>query len=156
MSYPREIMIGAIVAETAFMSTVQSLTQAAAAYGSLHVRKPIIVQELSFKVSTAVLDLTASVVAAEVITNIQNATPVTTAIGSITIPNGATAQTTYYNNSFTPVVCPANSLLRFKLKTQGALGGTPAGAGYFGWYGSLHVEENTNATPSNSMIKVTI
>ncbi len=156
MSYPREIMIGALVQETAWTATAQSLTQAAAIYGSWHVRKPIVVQELSFHISTAVNNLTSSIVSAEVVTNIQNSTPVTTAISTLTIPNGATAGTTYYNNGFTPALVPANSLLQFKLKTQGGLGGTPAGAGYFGFYASFSPEENTNATPANSMLKLTV
>ena len=156
MAYPREILIGSLVQEsTAALNSVLSLTQAAAVYGKIHVRKQIVVQELNFHVSTSVLDLTSSVVAAEVITNIQNATPVTTAIATITIPNGATAGTTYYNNGFTPAICPPNSFLQFKLKTQGALGGTPAGAGFIGWYGTYSPENDTNATPSNSMILVT-
>lgn len=155
MAYPREIMVGCIVAESTAFNAAQSLTQAAAAYGKYHVRKPIVVQEISFRVSTSVLDLTASIVAAEVVTNIQNATPVTTAIGQMTIPNGATAGTTYYHNAFTPAICPSNSFLQLKLKTQGALGGTPAGAGFFGFYATFSPEENTNATPSNSMILVT-
>jgi hypothetical protein len=154
MSYPREIMLGAMVQETAWTATAQSLTQAAAIYGSLHVRKPVVLQEVSFHISTAVNNLTNSVIAAEVVTNIQNATPVTTAICTLTIPNGATAQTTYYNNAFTPTTVPANSLMQFRLKTQGGLGGTPAGAGYLGWYATFSPEENTNATPSNSMILI--
>lgn len=152
MSYPREVMIGALVQETAWTATAQSLTAAAAIYGSYHVRKPIVVQEVSFHITTAVKDLTASVVAVEIVSNIINATPVTTSLCTMTIPNLATAQTTYYNNAFTPGLVGANSLLQFKLKTQGALGGTPAGAGYFGFYASFSPEENTNATPANAMI----
>lgn len=152
MSYPRELMIGAMVQETSWTTTAQSLTQAAAIYGSWHVRKPIIVQEISFHITTSVFNLTSSVLAAEVVSNIINSTPVTTAICTLTIPNGATAQTTYYNNSFTPALVGANSLLQFKLKTQGGLGGTPAGAGYLGFYATFSPEENTNATPSNAMI----
>jgi hypothetical protein len=154
MSYPREVMIGALVQETAWTATAQSLTQAAAIYGSLHVRKPIVLQEVTFHVSTAVNNLTSSVIAVEAVTGLQNSTPVTTSICTLTIPNGATAQTTYYNNAFTPAIVPANALLQFRLKTQGALGGTPAGAGYLGWYASLQPEENTNATPANSMILI--
>lgn len=155
MAYPREILLGSVIPEGTFMTSAQSLTQAAAAYGKFHVRKPIVVQEISFHISTAVKDLTSSIVAAELVTNIQNATPVTAAIGQITIPNGATANTTYYNNGFTPVLCPANSFLQLKLKTQGGLGGTPAGAGFMGFYATFSPEENSNATPSNSMILVT-
>lgn len=155
MSYPREVLFGSLFQQTAWMASVQSLTQAAAVYGGLTVRKPIVVQELSFYISTAVNDLTSSVVAAEVVTSVMNSTPVTTSIGTITIPNGATAGTVYYNNAITPGYCPAGSILQFKLKTQGGLGGTPAGAGFSGFYASFSPEENTNVTPSNSLILVT-
>jgi hypothetical protein len=152
MAYNSPELFGAVFQETVWMTNAQSLTQAAAIYGSLHVRKPIVVQEVTFHVTTAVNNLTSSVVAAEVVTNIQNATPVTTAICTLTIPNGATAGTTYYNNAFTPVIVPYNSLLQFRLKTQGGLGGTPAGAGFSGYFASYSPENETNATPSNSML----
>jgi hypothetical protein len=151
MSYPREIMFGSLFQQTAWMATAQSLTQAAAVYGGLTVRKPIVVQELSFYIGTAVNNLTSSVVAAEVVTGLQNSTPVTTAVGgTLTIPNGATAGTVYVNNSFTPTYCPAGSILQFKLKTQGGLGGTPAGAGFCGFYASYSPENDTNAAPTTA------
>jgi hypothetical protein len=156
MAYVREILVGALIQETAWMATAQSLTQAAAIYGSLHARKPIVVQEVTFHISTAVNNLTSSVIACEVVNNIVNATPVTTGICTLTIPNGSTANTVLYNNSFTPALVPAGSLLQFRLKTQGALGGTPAGAGYLGFYASFSPEDQTNQTQYGNAVNTLI
>jgi hypothetical protein len=155
MAYSLPLLEGAIVQETSWITTAQSLTQAAAIYGSWHIRKPLTVQEFSFHISTAVNNLTSSVIALEYVNNNQGATPGTTSICTLTIPNGATAGTTYYNNGFTPQRVMPGSLLQVRLKTQGGLGGTPTGAGYSGFFASYSPEDNTNVTPANSMILLT-
>lgn len=146
-------MVGAVLPESTAFFTAQSLTQAAAVYGVWTARYPFIVQTISFKISTAVNNLTNSVVAANLVTGLQNATPVTTQIGTMTIPNGATAGSVYYNN-VTPTLVPVGCQLQFSLKTQGGLGGTPAGAGFSGWYGSMSPEHLTNET-STTVIALT-
>lgn len=145
MSYPREVLVGCVLPESNWTQTAQSLTQAAATYGVFAVRKPVVVQEISFRLSSLVKDLTGSVVAAQLIT-FTNGTATTAQFATLTIPTVATANTTYYNNSFTPTLVPANSQIQFVLKTQGALGGTPTGAGFCGFYATFSPEENTNET----------
>jgi len=143
--YPQEITVAAILPESAAFQSAQSLTQAAAVYGVWTAHYPFIVQRLSFKVSTAVNNLTNSVVVANLITNVQNATPTTAAIGTMTIKNGATAGQVYWNN-VSPTLVPVGCQLQFALKTQGGLGGTPAGAGFSGFYGVLSPDVALNET----------
>jgi len=143
--YPQEITVGAMMPESTWITAAQSLTQAAATYGVWTAHYPVIVQRLSFKVSTSVNNLTGSVIVANLITNVQNATPTTAAIGTITVANGTTAGAVYWNN-ITPTLLTVGSQLQFQLKTQGALGGTPAGAGFCGFYGTLSPDVAKNET----------
>lgn len=145
MGYNQELMVGGAIPESTAFLSAQSITQAAAVYGVYTAHYPFIVQRFSFKISTAVFNLTGSVIAANLVTGLQNATPVTAQIGTLTIPNGATAGTVYFNN-VSPTLVQAGQQLQFALKTQGGLGGTPAGAGFIGWYGSVSSERASNET----------
>lgn len=151
MAYPMELMVGAVVPESNFFYTAQSLTQAAAVYGVWTAHYPFIVQNISFKIGTSVFNLTSSVVVASLVTGLSNATPVTTSIGTITIPNLATAGTVFVNH-VSPTLVPVGCQLQFALKTQGGLGGTPAGAGFCGWYGVVQPEVFANETVSSVKI----
>lgn len=154
MGYNQELMVGAVSSETSAFATAMSLTAAANVYGAYTAHYPFIVQRISFKINTAVNDLTNSVVVANLVTGLQNATPVTAAIGTLTIPNGATAGSVYFNN-VSPSLVPVGCKLQFALKTQGGLGGTPAGAGFCGWYGSVSPDAMANET-STTVIKLTL
>jgi hypothetical protein len=141
MGYPQEIMSGAIVRTSSNFDTAEVLTAAAAVYGSYMVHYPIQVSALTFHVSTAVSDLTASVVR---LTSVSPA-DVTTAITNMTIPNGAAAAKVYRQN-VTPTVVNVGHKLQFEHLTQGGLGGTPAGAGFYGFLASLEPEYHGNQT----------
>lgn len=143
--YPQEIMVGAIFPNGGWSDSAQSLTQAAATYGAFDVHYPMIVQRMTFRISTAVNNLTSSVIGVNLLTNLGNATPTTTSITTLTIPNGTALGKLVYKNC-SPTYCPFGSQLQFTLQTQGALGGTPAGAGFSGFYAVLSPEDFTNST----------
>lgn len=142
MAYPQEIFSGAIegLAGTAF-STAQNFTAAANVWGSCIAHYPFMVQRFTLRISTAVSDLTSSVVALQKVT-VGN---VTAELGTITIPNGTGAGKMLYAN-VSPTKIGVGDKLQFKLKTQGGLGGTPAGAGFIGFFASLQPEDLTNET----------
>lgn len=143
MGYPQEIYVtgGGIVRTSANFDTAEVLTAAAAVYGSYCCHVPLSVTALSFHISTAISDLTASVIR---LTKVSQGN-VTTAITSMTIPNGAAARKVYYKNC-TPTKIGAGDLLQFEHLTQGGLGGTPAGAGFYGFLGALQPENMANET----------
>lgn len=140
MGYPQEVIAKALI-PTFAESTAEVLTAAAAAHGGYHVMYPIYVSKFMFSISTAVSDLTASVIGLEKVS--QGGT--TTSITSMTIPNGAAVRKVYAKD-FTPVKCGVGDLLQVKHVTQGGLGGTPAGAGYYGFMASLQPENFANET----------
>ncbi len=153
--YPQEIMVGAVVNENASTATTAiQLTAATAVAAKWCAHMPILVQRVSFKITTAVNDLTAAVITANMVKLVQNSTPVTTAICTLTIPNGATAGSVYYNTCATPTLVPAGCLLQMTV-LQGALGGTPAGAGFLGFYSTLSPENLNNETAFSAMNSVT-
>lgn len=141
--YPQEIMVGAITRNSNAHDTAEVLTAAAAIYGSYKVHSPIAVKRLSFAISTSILDLTASVVR---IVKISTAN-VTTALAStnMTIANGLAAGKIVYKD-FAPVKVGAGETLQLEHLTQGALGGTPAGAGFYGFSAELLPEVMSNET----------
>lgn len=147
MAYEMFIDNGGIVNENATTATtaITLNTTPAAVVASWCAHMPFIVQRVSFKVSTAVNNLTGAVVTANVISGVQNSTPVTTAICTMTIPNGATAGSVYYNNNFTPAFVAVGNKLAFSI-APGNVGGTPVGAGYLGFFGSYSSEMLTNET----------
>ena len=143
MAYPQEIVVGAITRNSSAHDTAEVLTAAAAVYGSYSVHAPISVKRLSFTVSTAISDLTASVVR---ITKV-SAANVTTALAStnMTIANGLAVKKVVYKD-FAPVKVGVGEFLQLEHLTQGALGGTPAGAGFYGFLAELLPEAMTNET----------
>lgn len=144
--YPQEITVGAILNENASSAaTAVQLTAAANVCGTWGAHYPFVVQRMTFRVSTAVNDLTSTVVAMNLITNATNSTPTTAQICTMTIKNGATANSVYYNNC-SPTTVPFSGKLQFAIKTAGSGGGTPAGAGFFGFYGTLQPESLLNST----------
>lgn len=147
MGYPQEIMVGAITRTSNAHDTAEVLTAAAAVYGGYHVHYPIMVKRLSFRVSTAISDLTASVVR---IVKVSQAN-VTTALAStnMTIANGLAAGKLVYKD-FSPVKVGAGEILQLEHLTQGGLGGTPAGAGFYGFLAELSPENMTNETNASA------
>jgi hypothetical protein len=141
MGYPQEIMVGAIVRNSNAHDTAEVLTAAAATYGSYSVMRPIAVKSFSFAVSTAISDLTASVVRMTKV----SAANVTTAITSLTIPNG-TAVKKVIGKEFAPVKIGVGEFLQLEHLTQGGLGGTPAGAGFYGFHAEMLPETVANET----------
>lgn len=141
MSYPQEMLVGALVRQSNAFDTAEVLTAAAAVYGSYSVHYPVMVQRLTFQVSTAISDLTASVVSLEKVTQGN----VTSEVTSLTIPNG-TAAHKVIGKDFSPVKFGVGDRIQLKHKTQGGLGGTPAGAGFFGFIASLQPEVMGNET----------
>lgn len=147
MAYPQEVFAGCIdgLNGTTF-STAQSLTPAATVIGSCVAHYPFMVQRASFRISTAIFNLTSSVIAMQKVT----VGDVTSEITTLTVPNLLAAGKVVLKDC-TPVKIGIGDKLQFKLKTQGGLGGTPAGAGFIGFLASLQPEDylnETNATAS--------
>lgn len=140
MGYPQEMAAKALI-PTFAESTAEVLTAAAAAHGGYHVMYPVYVSKFMFSVSTAISDLTASVISIEKVSQGN----VTTELTSMTIPNGAAVRKVYAKD-FSAAKLGVGDLLQLKHKTQGGLGGTPAGAGYYGFYASLQPENFANET----------
>lgn len=141
MAYPQEMLVGAITRNSNAFDTAEVLTAAAAVYGSYAIHYPIMVQRFTFTVSTAISDLTASVVRMTKV----SAANVTTAIASLIIPNSTTTHKTL-GKDFAPVKLGIGDWLQFEQTTQGALGGTPAGAGFYGFLATLQPEVSSNET----------
>lgn len=142
MGYPQEILVGAITRTSNAHDTAEILTAAAAVYGGYHVHAPIAVKRLSFRVSTAISDLTASVVR---LVKISQANVTTSLSGNMTIANGLAVGKLVYKD-FSPAKIGAGETLQLEHLTQGALGGTPAGAGYYGFLAELLPEYMGNET----------
>lgn len=141
MGYPQEIMVGALVRQSNAFDTAEVITAAAAVYGSYVAHQPVLVSRFTFQISTAVNDLTASIIEMQKVT----VADVTSSIGIMTIANGAAARKVYWKD-FTPVKIGVGDKLQFNHKTQGALGGTPAGAGFYGFVAQLSPEAMANET----------
>lgn len=141
MSYPQEFLAGSMVRQSGAFDTAQSITAAAAVYGSYVAHYPIMVQRYTFQLSATAVDITSSVVEMQKVT----VADVTSSITTITVPTGTVARKVLYKD-FSPVKIGVGDKLQFKLKTQGGLGGTPAGAGFHGFLASLQPEDITNET----------
>lgn len=143
MSYPQEIYVngGVLIRNSNAFDTAEVITAAAAPYGSYTLHYPMLVHGFSFHVSTSVFDLTATVIRLTKIT-VAN---VTTAITTMTIPNGTVAQKVI-GKRFSPVKIGVGDRLQMEHLTQGGLGGTPAGAGFYGFLASLSPENVSNET----------
>lgn len=141
MAYPQEITIGALVRQSSAFDTAEVLTAAAGVYGSYVAHYPVVVQRFSFQISTAISDLTASVIEMQKVT----LADVTSSIGVMTIANSSAALKVYWKN-VTPTKIGMGEKLQFKHLTQGGLGGTPAGAGFYGFLAQLQPELSSNET----------
>lgn len=142
MGYPQEIMVGALTRNSNAHDTAEVLTAAAAVYGSYSVHYPIQVKRLSFAVSTATSDLTASVVR---LTKVSAANVTTSLSGNMTISSGLAVKKVVYKD-FTPAKIGVGEFLQLEHLTQGGLGGTPAGAGFYGFIAELLPEAMGNET----------
>lgn len=143
MGYPQELSFtgGMLVRNSNAFDTAEVLTAAAAVYGSYTAHYPLMVQAFSFHVSTAISDLTNSVVEIQKVT----AADVTSSITTMIIPNGTAVQKVI-GKRFSPVKIGIGEKLQLKHLTQGGLGGTPAGAGFYGFLASLQPEVTGNET----------
>ncbi len=146
MGYPQEIMVCAITRNSNAHDTAEVLTAAAAVFGSYSVHAPIAVKRLSFVVSTATSDLTASVVR---LTKVSAAGVTTSLSGNMTIANGLAVKKLVYKD-FAPGKIGAGEFLQLEHVTQGGLGGTPAGAGFYGFVAELLPEFMGNETNASA------
>ena len=143
MGYPQEVLAQTVIVPSANFQTALSLTQAAAAYGTMFVTYPMQIQRLSVYLSAATSDLTNSVVSLVKVT----VGSVTTAITTVTVPN-STAVGKVVKADCSPVKVGIGDKLLFALKTQGGLGGTPAGAAFLGFLAAMQPEVTGNETNS--------
>ena len=141
MSYPQSIMIGAKHSTGSF-EFEEGLTAAADVHGSIVLHAPMMIKRLTFAVSVAVNDLTASVVR---MVKVSRANVTAAISGNMTIANGTAVQRVVYKE-FAPVKVGAGEKLQFEHVTLGDLGSTPAGAGYYGFIGELLPELMSNET----------
>lgn len=143
MGYPQEILVGAITRASNAHDTAEVLTAAAAVYGGYYVHAPIAVKRLSFRITTATSDLTASVVRIVKV----SAGNVTTSLMStnMTIATGLAAGKVVYKD-FNPARVDVGEILQLEQVTQGGLGGTPAGAGFYGFFAEFLFDVMTNET----------
>lgn len=141
MSYPQSIMIGAKHSNGAY-EFEEGLTAAADVHGFIVLHAPMLVKRLTFCVTTAISDLTASVVR---MVKVSRAGATASVSGNMTVANGLAVQRVVYKD-FSPVRVGAGERLQFEHVTRGDLGGTPAGAGYYGFIAELQPELMSNET----------
>ena len=114
MGYPQEILVGAITRDSNAHDTAEVLTAAAAVYGAYTCHYPIAIYGFTFKISTAVDDLTASVIQLQSVDQVADSTA---NIVNMTIPDGAAAGK-IYRKDISAYTVPAGNLLQFKHLTQ--------------------------------------
>ncbi len=141
MSYPQSIMVGAKHSTGAF-EFEEGLTAAADVHGFIILHAPMMIKRLTFGISSAVNDLTASVVR---MVKVSRGNVTADISGNMTIANGTAIQRIVYKD-FSPVKVGAGEKLQFEHVTRGGLGSTPAGAGYYGFIGELLPELMSNET----------
>lgn len=141
MGYPQSIMVGAKHSTGAY-EFEETLTAAADVHGFIVLHAPMLIKRLTFAISTAVSDLTASVVR---MVKVSRAGATAAVSGNMTIANGLAVQRIVYKD-FSPVKVGAGEKLQFEHIVQGDLGGTPTGAGYYGFIGELQPELMSNET----------
>lgn len=141
MGYPQSITIGA-KHSTGSYEFEETLTAAADVHGNIVLHAPMLIKRLTFGITTAISDLTASVVRAVKVSR----SSVTAAVsGNMTIANGTAVQRIVYKD-FSPVRVGAGEKLQFEHVTLGGQGGTPTGAGYYGFIAELLPEMMSNET----------
>ncbi len=141
MAYPQSIMIGAKHSVGSF-EFEEGLTAVAAVHGNIVLHAPMLIKRLTFGISTAISDLTASVVR---MVKVSRADVTSAVSGNMTIANGTGLQRIVYKD-FSPVKVGAGEKLQFEHVTKGDTGGTPAGAGYYGFIAELMPELMSNET----------
>lgn len=141
MAYPQSIMIGAKHSNGTY-EFEEGLGAAASVHGHVVLHAPMLIKRLTFCVSTAISDITASVVR---MTRVSRADVTTSVSGNMTISNGLAVQRVVYKD-FSPVKVGAGEKLQFEHVTRGDLGGTPVGAGYYGFIAELLPELMSNET----------
>ena len=158
MSYPIPYFENTLINTNATTATTAiNFAQTPAAVVATYVpMMPIVVQKVFVNLKTTLFNITSPVVTANIVTGVTNATPVTTAICTLTLPlsttaAGSSAGTTFVNESFTPTLVPVGSQLSFSVG-PGVAGGTAAGTGFVGFYATYSPEKNANETPN----KVTV
>lgn len=141
MGYPQSIMVGAKHSDGSY-EFEESLTAVAAVHGHIVLHAPMLLKRLTFGITTAVSDLTASVVR---MVKVSRANVTAAVSGNMTIANGSAVQRIIYKD-FSPVKVGAGEKLQFEHVTRGDLGGTPTGAGYYGFIAELMPETMSNET----------
>ena len=134
-------MVGAKHSTGAF-EFEETLTAAADVHGFLVLHSPMVFKRLTFAISTAISDLTASVVR---MVKVSRGGVTASVSGNMTIANGLAVQRIVYKD-FSPVKVGAGEKIQFEHIVQGGLGGTPAGAGYYGFIAELLPESMSNET----------
>lgn len=141
MGYPQQISIGAKHSNGSY-EFEETLTAAADVHGHIVLHAPMAVKRFTFCVTTAISDLTASVVR---MVKVSRAGTTSAVSGNMTIANGLAVQRVVYKD-FSPVKVGAGEKLQFEHLTLGGQGGTPAGAGYYGFIAELLPENMSNET----------
>ncbi len=141
MGYPQSIMSGAKHSTGSF-EFEENLAVAADVHGHIVFHAPMLLKRLTFGITTAVSDLTASVVR---MVKVSRAGVTASVSGNMTIANGTALQRVVYKD-FSPVKVGAGEKLQFEHVTLGGQGGTPAGAGYYGFIAELMPELMSNET----------
>lgn len=141
MAYAQELMEGALIRKSNALDTAEVLTAAAAVYGGYLIGKRIHIDRLLFYVTVA----TAGTVPAQVEFNRRptyNSAVGEQLIGTLTIPSGLAAGTVVYKD-IKPFVLEVGDELSFE-HTVASSGGSPAGAGFFGFVADLAPETTIN------------
>ena len=141
MGYPQSQMFGAKHSTGSF-EFEEGLTAVAAVHGSFVLHAPMQFKRLTFAISIATSDLTASVVR---MTKVSLSNVTTSVSGNMTISNGLAVQRVVYKD-FSPVKIGAGEKVQFEHLIRGDLGGTPTGSGYYGFVAELLPELMTNET----------
>lgn len=141
MAYPQQIQIGAKHSDGSY-EFEENLSAAAAVHGNIVLHAPMLVKRLTFAISGAVTDITASVVR---MVKVSRADVTAAVSGNMTIANGLAVRRIVYKD-FSPVKVGAGEKLQFEHVTRGDLGGTPSGTGYYGFIAELMPELMSNET----------
>lgn len=141
MGYPQSIMLGAKHSNGSY-EFEEGLTAVASVHGHIVLHAPMLIKRLTFCISTAISDLTASVVR---MVKVSRSDVTSSVSGNMTIANGLAVNRIVYKD-FSPVKVGAGEKLQFEHVTLGGQGGTPAGAGYYGFIAELLPELMSNET----------
>lgn len=141
MSYPQTHLFGAKHSNGS-VEFEEGLTAAPDVHGYIVLHAPMMIKRFTFAISTAVSDLTASVVR---MTKVSRSGVTASVSGNMTIANGLAVQRVVYKD-FSPVKVGAGERLQFEHVVAGGAGGTPTGAGYYGFIAEMLPELMSNET----------